>query len=523
MQCRSLVGSAGGAQVEGMCQPLIFKNLCATLLMTTSAFGATFSHNSKLSEKEVPAGVRWWENRPSAALDGSAIAVAERDSGYRGIWFTLGFKFEHGDKYSGGLGTYTANHQPMAVYAPAVDKTFFTYGGTMGADRRELVIMVSYYDHALGVVPKPVALYADPAVDDPHDNASIQLDPEGYVWVFKSGRGVRRPGIIFRSTKPYDIGGFERVAMQEFTYPQIWAGEDGSGFFVLFTKYFPGTRHGPERRLFWKTSGDGHTWSEDHELAGFGGHYQTSGRWQGGGATKYATFFNYHPDSHVDRRTNLYYAQTTDGGKTWTTAGGKPLTLPFASRDNDALVLDLEADGKFMYTADLGFDAQGNPLLLCIVSRAGEPGPKGDPREWTLLHWKDGGWARHVVAVSDHNYDTGSIYVDGDEWRIIGPTGKAPQRWGTGGEMETWTSRDEGRTWSRERALTADSEANHSYARRPEGYHRDFAAFWADGNAGRLSRSHLYFSNIDGTRVWRLPYDMKEDFEKPEEIILGRP
>ncbi|WP_297036043.1 hypothetical protein, partial [Thermogutta sp.] len=40
---------------------------------------------------------------------GAPILGSEKDSGYRGIWFTLGQKTEWGDKYSGGLGTYTAN------------------------------------------------------------------------------------------------------------------------------------------------------------------------------------------------------------------------------------------------------------------------------------------------------------------------------------------------------------------------------------------------------------------------------
>ena len=50
--------------------------------------------------------------------------------GYRGIWFTLGQFSEYGDKYSGGLGTYTADHIPIAIYSPEVKKTFFVYGGT---------------------------------------------------------------------------------------------------------------------------------------------------------------------------------------------------------------------------------------------------------------------------------------------------------------------------------------------------------------------------------------------------------
>jgi len=448
----------------------------------------------------------------------SSLAPVSRADGYRGIWYALGFKFEYGDKYSGGLGTYTANHQPMAEHAPAVKKTFFTYGGAPSADKRELTIMVSYYDHATGTVPRPVTLYFDPTVDDPHDNASLRIGADGHIWVFKSGRGAKRPGLIFRSVKSYDVSAFERIADQEFTYPQVWDGAQG-GWFMLFTKYFKGSHNGPERKLFWKTSADGVTWSEDQLLAGFGGHYQTSGR----SGAKVATFFNYHPDNHVDRRTNLYYAQTTDEGKTWTTADGAPLALPLEQKDNAALVLDLQAEGKFMYTCDLNFDARGNPILLCIVSRAGEPGPKGDPREWTVLHWTGTAWARHVVAISDHNYDMGSLYVNGSQWRIIGPTGIGPQKWGTGGEMETWTSHDEGKTWTRERALTAGSETNHSYARRVLNAPVDseFSAFWADGNPNTLTPSRIYFSNADGTRVRPLPYDMTEDLAAPR--LLGAP
>ena len=47
----------------------------------------------------------------------------QKIDGYKGIWFTLGQFYEYGDKYSGGLGTYTANHTPMAIYVPEVQKT----------------------------------------------------------------------------------------------------------------------------------------------------------------------------------------------------------------------------------------------------------------------------------------------------------------------------------------------------------------------------------------------------------------
>jgi hypothetical protein len=432
-----------------------------------------------------------------------------RISGYQGIWFTLGFQFEYGDKYSGGLGTYTANHQPMAVYSPAANKTFFTYGGTSAPDKRELVIMVSYFDHLTGEVPQPVGLYMDPTVDDPHDNASLQVDLEGYVWVFKSGRGDRRPGLIFRSVRPYEIDAFDLMDVQEFTYPQIRVDESG-GFFMLFTKYTAQSDRGPARQLFWKTSADRLKWSEDSALACFEGHYQTSGQC----GNKIATFFNWHPGSNVDARTNLYYAQTLDGGKTWTDAAGKLLSLPLRGPNHPARVKDYQSRGKNMYTCDLNFDEAGNPVLLYITSRAGVPGPEGDDREWTLLHWKDGNWQERVITRSDHNYDMGSLYINGKIWKVIGPTLLGPQKYGTGGEMALWVSEDEGETWRQEREITSGSSFNHSYARRPDAASDPFFAFWADGNPESMSESRLYFTDQSGSRVCKLPYKMSSATEK---------
>jgi hypothetical protein len=123
----------------------------------------------------------------------AAAEVNAQADGYRGIWFTLGQFSKHGDKYSGGLGTYTANHVPMAVYAPAVDRTFFTYGGTIKGERH-LLIMASYFDHKTGRVPRPTIVHDKLGVNDPHDNGSINLDDQGYVWIFISGRARSRPG-----------------------------------------------------------------------------------------------------------------------------------------------------------------------------------------------------------------------------------------------------------------------------------------------------------------------------------------
>lgn len=440
----------------------------------------------------------------SATLASAAVPPSERSptaAGYRGIWFTLGQFSEYGDKYSGGLGTYTANHNPLAVYAAAVNKTFFVYGGSP-AGERHLLCLIGSYDHATGRVTRPVIVHDKKPVDDPHDNPSLNLDAAGHLWVFVSGRANARPGFIYRSAAPYDLSRFELVATKTITYPQPWH-VAGKGFLHLFTRYTKG------RELYFETSADGRTWSETRKLAGFGGHYQTSGARDG----KVASFFNYHPGGSVDKRTNLYYVQSTDFGATWTTADGRPLTLPLSAIQNPALVVDYAAQGRLMYTCDLNFDAAGNPILLYVLSRDFKPGPGGGEREWTVAHWKGGKWNFSTVTSSDHNYDMGSLYVMKDEWLVVAPTDTGPQPWGAGGDMVLWASKDEGKTWVRRTTITRQSEFNHSYARRPVNARDPFFAFWADGDPKKLSPSRLYFSDSTGTQVWRLPYTFPEGAE----------
>jgi hypothetical protein len=441
-----------------------------------------------------------------ATYKASATALFPKAGGYRGIWFTLGQRSEFGDKYSGGLGTYTANHVPIAIYSPAVNKTFFVYGGTIKGERH-LLIMASYFDHVTGTVPRPTVVHDKNGVNDPHDNAAISIDADGYIWIFVSGRARVRPGFIYRSARPYDIDSFEQISKLEITYPQPhFIGSQG--FFHLFTKYTAG------RELYFATSADGRTWSPDQKLAGFGGHYQVSHS----DDKKIASAFMWHPGGNVDKRTNLYYAQTIDFGKTWTTAAGVSLKIPLDDPKNFSLVIDYQSQGSNVYIHDLNFDARGNPVILYLTSKGAQPGPNNGARVWKITRWDGAAWQTTDVCESDHNYDTGSLYILPDRWLIIGPTDPGPQPPGAGGEMVLWTSTDQGKTWSRTRAITHDSRFNHSYARRPDNARDPFFAFWADGDPNAVSESRLYFTNSIGDRVWQLPYDMKEEFATPKQI-----
>jgi hypothetical protein len=430
---------------------------------------------------------------------------AATDDGYRGIWFTLGQKSEYGDKYSGGLGTYTANHVPMAIYSKEADKTFFVYGGAKQG-KRHLLEMISYYDHKRGEVPRPVIVHDKKGIDDPHDNPSLAIDAKGHLWVFVSGRGRSRPGFIYRSAKPHSIEQFDLVADREMTYPQPrWV--DGEGFFYLLTKYTRG------RELYWTTSADGQQWADDQKLAGIGGHYQTSHQV----GKRIITAFNMHPGGNVDKRTNLYFLQTDDMGRSWRNVQNEKVSLPLTEVDNAALVHDYQADGRLVYIHDLDLDADGRPAILYTTSADHRPGPAGDPRWWTVALWQGDRWTFANVTRANHNYSTGSLYWPGKAWRIVGPTEPGPQPVGSGGEVAMWSSSD-GQTWTKTRDLTRGSAMNHNYVRRAMHAHEDFCAFWADGDPDKLSESRLYFANQAGD-VWQLPYTMSSEFAKPQPVV----
>ncbi len=436
----------------------------------------------------------------------TSILSQQVTDGYRGIWFRLGQYSKYGDKYSGGLGTYTANHVPTAVYNKKVRKTFFVYGGASRTDKNCLQIMVSYFDHKTGKVPRPVIVMEKKGVNDPHDNPSISVDELGYIWVFISGRNTSRPGFIYKSSTPNSINGFVQILEGEFTYPQPWF-ITGKGFVHLFTRYTNG------RELYWSDSPDGIVWTHAKKIVGFGGHYQLSITHQ----EKVYTVFNYHPDGNVDKRTNIYLMKTEDFGKSWQNMEDQPLKIPLDNRNNPSLVYDYQKDSKLVYLQDLNIDENGNPLILALISKDYKPGPDGGPREWVIWKIKNGKWQEIKVTASSHNYDMGSVYTSKKKWKIIGPTEPGPQYWGTGGEMAVWESLNEGETWEKKKSLTSNSAFNHSYARRPVHAHKDFYAFWADGHADTISQSRLYFTNKKGD-VMELPYEMSQEKIKPRKV-----
>lgn len=469
--------------------------------------------------------VIWSLTMPTTYGQQAGLTINAKDTGYRGIWYMnqpSGDEYMY--KYSGGLGTYCAKHKPFAVYCERVNKTFFCYGGTTTDSDRKLIHTVSYFDHKTGMVPRPTILL-DKKTSDAHDNPVISVDGEGYIWIFSTSHGTSRPSYVHRSTKPYSIDEFKlvnatkiedgrQVPMTNFSYMQPWY-LDGKGFACFFTRY----NYPAARTTCFMTSPDGVKWSQWHRLAAIDqGHYQISAA----GRSKAGSAFNFHPAGKgLNWRTNLYYIETDDLGKTWRSVDGKQLQLPLTKPENTALVHDYQKEGLNVYLKDIRFDGQDRPVILVITSKGYESGPKNDPRTWTTARWTGTQWQIRPAFVSDNNYDMGSLYIENDgTWRVIAPTETGPQPYNPGGEIAMWVSDDLGLRWRKVKQLTNNSERNHTYARRPVNAHPDFYAIWADGHGRKPSQSLLYFCDKQGN-VYVLPREMKEDFEKPK--LLAAP
>lgn len=459
------------------------------------------------------------------------LTLNQKDNGYRGIWYSnQPSNDEYVYKYSGGLGTYPANHYPFSIYVKEVNKTFFCYGGS-DASGKTLLHTVSYFDHQTGMVPKPTVVL-DKNTDNAHDNPVMNIDKEGYIWLFSTAHGTNSPSYIHKSKKPYDITAFEEikatkevngevVAMNNFSYLQTWYQPD-NGFINLFTHYdrkvIPGQPSKPRRTISFMTSQNGINYSDWKDIAAIEeGHYQTSGSF----GNVVGTSFNFHPikvgENGLNYRSNLYYLQTSDFGKSWQNAQGETLDIPLKNIQNQALVKDYYSDGLNVYINDLAYDQTGKPVILYLTSKGYEAGPEQGPRTWHTARFNGKNWEINPITTSGNNYDMGSLYIDDKGiWRVIGPTTTGPQPYNTGGEMVLWTSKNQGKTW-KSKALTANSQYNHSYARRPVNVHPDFYAFWADGHGRQKSVSRLYFADKKGN-VYQLPTMMNTDFAKPKKI-----
>lgn len=313
--------------------------------------------------------------------------VWQQTGKYKGIWWSSGLKAYEGGihhKISGPGSTATNKHAPLAV-----TKGNFTYfiingqseyypyykgqEGNRGqeVEQSPIAYMVGKYDHVNDVLYPPTTIHVK-GTTDAHDNAALNVDDQGFVYVFISGRNEKRGGLIYKSNKANSIESFSMVYSKKypiewldydcdpnytsngwelcrneyrgFTYPQVWW--VGDKFLLLHTIYLPLTYEDKDanptymRALYISKvtpTAEGVSVSTPKKLVAVKGDY-TKGHYSVS-VEKNGTIglaFNVHIKDNSefqgtrlqphDNRTNLYFMYTKNGDD-WFDIDGKSVAL----------------------------------------------------------------------------------------------------------------------------------------------------------------------------------------------------
>lgn len=428
--------------------------------------------------------------------------VERMKSDYRGVWYccgTVNLLDGNNHVYSGPMATYSAWHRPMAVYAPAVNRTYFVFGNERNAPA------IGSYEHDTRTFARPVVLGANPD-GDAHRNPTLALDDTGRLYVFFGAHND--PTRVLRSERPCETGAWRECAAivdPATSYPQPYQLLPGE-MFVSYRERSSGWRSRVSRS-------HGETWEDPVDIVEFEGNdiYAVSiaetgdyprrihlawSRLGGGSDEEIRT-------KHLwARRYNIYYAFSQDGGRTWRRSDGGLYKLPVREADAEKLY---ESGERGVWLKDIQLGPDGRPLILFI---------EADPFTY-VSHWKCGrlrgdGWGFSNIAVGDHMYDDGGIVIEDGSVTVYAPT-TASQPGEDGGEIDVWRSADGDGPWKRGEPLTEGSDLSHNNVKvvfNHEAGPGDMQVTWSYGDSvsppsTAESRLFAYGRNMERPRLIR--------------------
>lgn len=369
-----------------------------------------------------------------------------------GSWYTLG-NYQGVPGYSGPMATYTSSHTPVAVmFNQSVYTTFSSnvngYIQIFVKKDDEPAVLVTELTHT----------------NDPHQNASLNIDKDGYIWVFVSSRGVAKKGYIYKSTLPRVLD-FRLQSENYFAYPQPWFTDRGLS--LLYTGYEK------ESETNWYLRTIRHQGNGCDAKVVDGGHYFVSHLHD----NTLHVFYNWTPSGNVSHRKNLYYIKSEDGGCTWQNREGIELSLPIAPDEPLAMVFDSGANNVFLSDAYVNDEA---PVMLFVTSRSSNP--RYGPHK-AMLYRPEG-----VEFITDigHQYNVGYYYSHNNDEFIVMPT--TGIEYYAGGDMVLFRKSQEG--W----APVSLAQGNFNYARRV--YKGHGHGIVGEGNPETLSPVNLYNIHI---------------------------
>jgi len=286
-------------------------------------------------------------------------------------------------KYT-AYGTYTNKHIPLAYWA---DNTLYHVFTEISGDG-------NFYVYAAKDNTEIVKVHTIENWNDPHTNAIIYVDKEGFVFVHVASRGLShkfQSGKILKSKTKYELD-FECVDgcnTDNFeAYPQVWITDFGK--YIGYTYYTKDEDIHPTiniRELWYRVN-------DKRQKLVKGGHYSVS---YYDGEFLYIAY-NLLIDGKPDNRVNLYLIKTKNGID-WLNIGGKRLNLPLEQHDDDALIY--ESTG-FVYMKDIT-----DGVRISFIESTDFDPTKGERR---AKEWSDG----VVSDISEVNHNYNSVSYIGD-------------------------------------------------------------------------------------------------------------
>ena len=359
-----------------------------------------------------------------------------------GEWVKYSGTFGFGYPYK--TGTQAIEYNGVVYYTYSKCLKFYGY-------------MIVFVADSLG--NKTVIRRIPSAFCDPHENASLHIDNNGFITAAQASRGKWRKGYVYKFTNPEDISEFEQVDSGYYSYTKlhdngmIYTDYNGSLYNSKYKaiqaqaeynkgqslkKYKP-EGDLPSRLKLSKSIGNLTTkMSDSGEMLTSNGltvretWIKTDAGKQklvNGGSYAITTevngqihmLYNYHFAGNLDLRVNLYYMWSPDG-ISWFNRHGESLVLPVAENSQKtAISIDYH---KFNYLKDLKF-IDGEIQALVVQSDSNDPmeGSRqlvkftmdGESEVITNMgHSYDGAqfWNDTIIAVKNnkHSYAGGALF-----------------------------------------------------------------------------------------------------------------
>ncbi|HLV68655.1 MAG TPA: BNR-4 repeat-containing protein [Polyangiaceae bacterium] len=263
---------------------------------------------------------------------------------------------------------------------------------------------------------------------DSHNSVAMAVDENGFLHV--SGNMHNVPLIYFRSTKPFDIQSFEKVASmvgsneQSCTYPEFFHGPDGDLIFAyrdggsgngnhIFNIYDAGARRWERLLDTPLTDGEGQRNAYPvGPIQGPDGYWHLVWVWRD------------TPDAATNH--DLSYARTRDLVN-WESGAGQPLALPIRLAQSDIVDPVPARGGMINNNTKVGFDSQNRPVIVYH---------KYDASGATQLYnarLEDGRWVVRQTSDWDYRWDFGGngtlVFEIEVEGVAVQPDGTLTQRW----------------------------------------------------------------------------------------------